>query len=825
MFLIFFLIFGSVSTTPRRYNYNCVSMQAEVFPVGKIPCNYGIRSYQLRGKDYDELQAKIPMYKQKIVDTELDLAKSVPSDRDEAKTEYLSFKEMLFSRDNQVGFTQSAEDGFKDRMKLEQYCKILGSSVSDSYRILDTEDSLDWLDQFHFVYYNAINFAIYSNYLSLSNTRPSKSISKTDYCTLLAKSLESDDGWAQGTAKDAHKLVFRCYDAFPYNDAAAKMIHDMFLLMIDFYVFSNFTTNGVGANVIYSRFKEQEFNFDSSLHFHDFFGRVLNKLNDAHISYKVDCYEQFTFVQPLFIQHITQSNQKGGIYITKINTLGLQEWIGAEVVAIDGNDATRRIDEFGYQIGKSRAGSTRDLLGYSRLFFESSIQDFRLDRGLYLKRINIPNNSYMIYTLKMPNTDNVVEIKVPWMVYKNPTLATFKDQYSYWDKNCEANHFTRIAKGMTTKALQKRSPGTMKPYFANIRKRSRVQKRSTAFRATIDGITPIALGPGFAFFILNDVKYGDYGVLVIHTFDAPDTESWFKNMRIGFTTLMDKGITRLLLDLTGNSGGMLCLAYSLLGVLSPSPVYPYPATEFTYGTRAVPTDSLERIATCVDEAKIKVSPFKLQSFTNLVTRTEFPDGYNWGSESEVKPKFLNGLSYGYTRFSLFLMDKCIMPSTPLLANVKPKFTTIILVSDGMCGSSCAIIVTYLQQHGSPAIVISTKEGNNGHPSLYSFAGGQVVNFNNLKDVAKRSSCFKMIPDVLEKTQMTITYRAIFNIEDKQNPLEYYVMPANSLFKYTSEYASSYALRWKSFFQEGMNIFENPSLYKTNTSDSRAVFPY
>lgn len=65
MFVIYLLLLSFVYAVPRRYNYNCFSMYAELFPVEKIPLNYGNRSYVIGGKEYDDLQANIPKYLQR----------------------------------------------------------------------------------------------------------------------------------------------------------------------------------------------------------------------------------------------------------------------------------------------------------------------------------------------------------------------------------------------------------------------------------------------------------------------------------------------------------------------------------------------------------------------------------------------------------------------------------------------------------------------------------------------------------------------------------------------------------------------------------------
>lgn len=82
-----------------------------------------------------------------------------------------------------------------------------------------------------------------------------------------------------------------------------------------------------------------------------------------------------------------------------------------------------------------------------------------------------------------------------------------------------------------------------------------------------------------------------------------------------------------------------------------------------------------------------------------------------------------------------------------------------------------------------------------HPiSLFAFAGGQVINYDNIKDVAKRSLCYDLAPKLLERVRITFTYRAIFNLRDKTNPLEYYMIPANATLNYTDEFTNSISAR-------------------------------
>lgn len=306
-------------------------------------------------------------------------------------------------------------------------------------------------------------------------------------------------------------------------------------------------------------------------------------------------------------------------------------------------------------IGKSHEPRTRLVLGVSKMVWDSSTQDFRLERGMFLKRNELPHRAYVVYTLKKPDDEYLYQVKVDWMVYKNPTLRSFNNQYSYWKDYCEAKPFVKKLKTAPTPAekLYKRQTTSQKilstskadkaKFKKKIVRRSELDNDET-LKPTSDGVTPIAVGPGFAFFILEDPVDGKYGVLMVQSFDTNEYENWFKNMRKGFKKLITEGITRLSIDLSSNYGGVLCLAYSLISVLSPHPTLPFPAIKYTFGTRVIPNDSLMQFSKCVDEAGIKGSPFKIQSFNNLTCRCDFADQVIWSTGEEVKPKAVGGFA-------------------------------------------------------------------------------------------------------------------------------------------------------------------------------------
>lgn len=827
LFFLIALLTPCIFCLPKRWSYNCNSMSAQLFQVPKAAAITGQKSYRFIGKTYNNMINSLPSYDKKILEVQMKLFGSVPSDEEEATPQFLDFRKQLYGRDYIENYVVDKDQEFEEKMKLSEFAKIVhkDNMVLDSFDFLKADTPYDWLDGAYSIFNKFIAFGLELNYKKANQLRKAKDSKMTDYCHNLAQSLKTDPDWTRGTAKNALNLVFRCYDIFPFSYDSSDQIFDTALLMIKFYVFNSFSSDGLGMDTLLRNVKEQRLLFDSNFRFMQYIIATLNRLNDAHLSTKVDCYEQFTFIQPLNFQNYYEQSVRA-TKITKVNNPVLQEWVNSEILLIDGSKQDKTIADQMEFFGKSHSFYTRCLLGLSRLFFDSPSGDFRLDRGFFLKRTIVPNREYVIYSLKKPDSDYVYEISVNWLVFTNPGLIEFDNQYQYWGRNCEAKPFAKVAKKTPDTTLLRRDVQQAKAIKLKKRTENGLIKRGqNDYAVTSDGTLPISIGPGFAFFIMNNVHKGKYGVLIIQTFDVTDMDCWFSNMQKGFLKLIDNGIKKLVLDLTGNSGGVLCLAYSLLGVLSPSKVYPFPATKNIYGTRTSPTDTLVKISKCATEAGVKVTPFKIQSFTNLTSRMDFPADASWESDSEVKPKIMNGFQMGYSRFSPFVMDKCVLKQTPLLANVKPDFDTIILVTDGLCGSSCAVVATYIQQSNSSTILFASGTPGQSIPNAYSFAGGQVVNLNNVKDIAKRSSCFDIIPSTLERVQITVTYRAIFNLEDKNVPLEYYIMPAHWRISHDETTITSFAKRWQLVFEKGLELSKNIAAYTYDPAERGKVVGY
>lgn len=156
-----------------------------------------------------------------------------------------------------------------------------------------------------------------------------------------------DHGWKSGTAKGAHGQIYRCYDNFSYNGDTLKKNFEFGMLMNEFYEFNNYSTIGIWADTAFKKLGEQIIHFDSSLHSHTNFGYIVRGLKDAHISYKVGCYEQFTFVQPLYIQYSFEN-------IAKVNILELQEGVNVTILYISGD--LHKINSYADLLGICRIG-------------------------------------------------------------------------------------------------------------------------------------------------------------------------------------------------------------------------------------------------------------------------------------------------------------------------------------------------------------------------------------------------------------------------------------------------------------------------------------
>ncbi|KAF9114711.1 hypothetical protein BGX30_006512, partial [Mortierella sp. GBA39] len=250
------------------------------------------------------------------------------------------------------------------------------------------------------------------------------------------------------------------------------------------------------------------------------------------------------------------------------------------------------------------------------------------------------------------------------------------------------------------------------------------------------GADLLSTGNGTAFYHLKSQP--DVGVLVFHTFDAdPDYE--VPNLIKGLKAFHARGVTKLVIDFQGNPGGYVNLAANTVNTFFPS--NEFLATNLASDLRVTPV--IQQLAAAsfgltggiYDAAQYIDFGNKNQAYTNDSLFLQ-PVTYTRG-----------GRTSQYTQRTT--ATSALAPTDPSLATFAwtNNAANIRILTDGRCGSSCAIVAHHLTNvHKVQAYAIG---GNSGSSlSMYSFAGGTVSDdkkINGYFAAANLSSPLKPLP--------------------------------------------------------------------------------
>ena len=401
----------------------------------------------------------------------------------------------------------------------------------------------------------------------------------------------------------------------------------------------------------------------------------------------------------------------------------------------------------------------------------------------------------------LPGQTTPQDVVVPWVAIA--LASPFMNATDYWVKFCQKNPSRLIVSGSNS-AQDDPAKGVGD---ASSDPSANAQSQTPDFDAMsrvglpATPTTPIAWGQGLGFFILSGSPR--VGVLVINDFTPTDGVAWIRVMREGFTRFREHGVERLILDLSNNGGGYICLAYSVVAMLNPPKTpqpFPIPDSPFPTTIRIDPEGSIVLYLSqaAVNGTDGTTSPFFLRNFLDPKTLQPFASNdTNWSA---------GAVSSSTSLYSRPVLDNC--PATPLLAqsgldkvDMGPlKGSNITVLTNGFCGSSCAIVSANLQVYGgAQSIFASTTPlysmNSSFYPPIYSFAGGQVLDSSivfywiNLLNVTSNPYA---PPEFPTSASLSFTYRKLYRPSASTNSaagiaaasLEYEQIPAKYWIPYT-----------------------------------------
>ncbi|KAH8828086.1 hypothetical protein DL96DRAFT_1797327 [Flagelloscypha sp. PMI_526] len=292
------------------------------------------------------------------------------------------------------------------------------------------------------------------------------------------------------------------------------------------------------------------------------------------------------------------------------------------------------------------------------------------------------------------------------------------------------------------------------------------------------------------FYLLED---GETGVLALGSFSASDFNWFGKALLSGLRKLKELGAEKLVVDVTNNGGGYICIAHYLHRII----IGPKDSTEPQAGLDTTARAShlarsiVREISKGGDPSNVLL--YNPSQWRNA-THHSFPNATNW--LKDVHEIEINGRK---DAFSQRLGQEC-QPfeqfDTPDEALFDAK--NVVIVSNGRCASSCSLFsITMAKEEGVRTVVVGGRADT--QQQYCGVVGGQSTNFFTV-DTEIKSTGLETHPDAppdfMANIVQGITWRLGFGIDDPETPEEWQDHPATYNMPLTVENVNRPERIWK-----------------------------
>ncbi|QRV96973.1 peptidase family S41 protein [Ceratobasidium sp. AG-Ba] len=569
--------------------------------------------------------------------------------------------------------------------------------------------------------------------------------------------------------------------------------------------------------------------------------RQVKRLGDGHAGYVNYCYDSsYVTYLPFPIALLLNSNAINvpSIYIVPEaseiaastfkddaikrwqSALGcsLKAFDGARVVSINGQDAWSYIDNLAAHSGSFQARTTR------QNGFFASYQGISYRFGDFAQLALPPQSDTIELGLIRHGTTKRETYKVPYLSQLGAADKNFTDAKSFWAKNCRP---IGITNGSPKSPVVAASPSNSSKIGVQRLVGEDPYSRPARFQS--DPISPqmedgkwIAVSS-----LVNDGPQNDValpprlrpppsvsgiGAMQWHMLDDRKTAalhlSSFSAETIGmfssffFWAALDgvnkvkaRGATRLLIDLTNNGGGAICLAAWLHRILAgPQPgIGIQPGLDGSVRAQDLPRKIVSKIVanrTGIDpHDRLLYNPVSWKDTNGK----RFSPTLNW-----LNPPVGVQVNGVFDRFSRRIGDSCL-PFKWTAPSTRPfNFENIAIMTNGRCASSCSLFsITMATKYNVKTVVVGGRPGT--VQQYCGVVGGQSSNFatmdSEVKTVGLKHDPLAP-PDFLTNSFQGINWKLAWSIRDPNTFEEFKSHPARYTFQLLPSTVNKPMALWK-----------------------------
>eukprot|EP01104_Vermistella_antarctica_P019557 TRINITY_DN770_c0_g3_i2.p1 TRINITY_DN770_c0_g3~~TRINITY_DN770_c0_g3_i2.p1 ORF type:complete len:687 (-),score=160.02 TRINITY_DN770_c0_g3_i2:94-2154(-) len=542
-----------------------------------------------------------------------------------------------------------------------------------------------------------------------------------------------------------YSTVMDCFALVPFNQSNVNQTLDILERAMQLYAFLDIATDppnqqhfGPGVDLLKKMESFRVKSYDMDYEFQLDLRSIFRQLHDAHTNYYAPtCYSSFSFFQPINLM----SYVKGGNQVIAVSRffddtvtayyaeqgIDVTDYVGAEVLTIDSTNALKYL----YLFGNSSVGSAKDPATRFNIamtipgpYFDLYYRDGGGWLGLFSQRfshfIDPPSSPQVTYEVRFTNGTEA-NVTFPWLAQ---TTDNYSSTQNFTDSCINTLVNTEVNAELLMEASKKKSREN-KADPSGIRKatsRRRIKAHAVP-NARAEAFKPIPIAhsvPGG-----SGVYQIDNRTMVwyMNTFD-PTNYYKFEQMAADVSLYAKlNGLDRLVLDLTLNGGGDICLGRSMLSWLFPN---------FTnYGPTDMPSSPL---AINMTLAAVKLNNnetmWSAASFQSENNNVQYQNN-NASWMIPGIPRVRAGLQRNYSEL-IHISEKdgdCgdYMP----FRNLDPfQPDEIIIMTHGFCGSTCALFADHLHNYENVKTVVVG--GISGQAQQYtSFPGLQIYEDPNL----------------------------------------------------------------------------------------------
>ncbi|KAJ3909178.1 hypothetical protein F5879DRAFT_792150 [Lentinula edodes] len=484
---------------------------------------------------------------------------------------------------------------------------------------------------------------------------------------------------------------------------------------------------------------------------------------------------------------------------------------GAEVLAINDQDPFVAVNSNALITGGYQSFGTRQNSFFSSYY--RGADGWLYQMGNFAQQVH-PLTDVVKLAIRRVNSTSIDIVTLPYRSRFGRGSKNFTDSASYRANNCIATNGTNGVDmyAVTRSTTQEHSEDPLPiAYFQQQPPIPRKEARRHPMNVLVDALplsninlpeimqpSKPALNESYSvaqFYMLDDAVTG---VLALGSFSAANFSAFQHSLLDGLVKLKSLGATQLLVDVTNNGGGYICIAHWLHRIIIGSKSTTEPQAGLDTTTRAGTLAQLivQKIVKDVmdPDALLYYNPTQWTNASNI----PFSADTEW--LKPLQELMINGHE---DAFSQRLGQECqpFGVEPPRKGFFKAK--DVVIISNGRCASSCSLFsITMSKLEGVRTVVVGGKQETT--QQYCGVVGGQSTDFSTI-DTEIKSVHLKnhtlAPPDLLANIIEGITWRLAYGIDDPTEPEEWQDHPADINFPLTMETVNKPVAIWKAVAKE------------------------